>query len=91
MLTEIRTIMNEARSHLARQVNQTLLAAYWNIGRVIVEHEQNQNVRAEYGKEVLKQVSRPLTKEFGKGFSVSNLQFMRRFLPSIPNSTDSVC
>lgn len=84
MLTEIRTIMNEARSHLARQVNQTLLAAYWNIGRVIVEHEQNQNVRAEYGKEVLKQVSRTLTKEFGKGFSVSNLQFMRRFYQAYP-------
>lgn len=68
MLTEIRTIMNEARSHLARQVNQPLLAAYWNIGRVIVEHEQNQNVRAEYGKEVLKQISRNLTKAFGKVF-----------------------
>ncbi|MBQ9395963.1 MAG: hypothetical protein IJU23_10700 [Proteobacteria bacterium] len=73
MLAEIRTVMNDARSHLARQVKQTLLAAYWNIGRVIVEHEQNQNVRAEYGKEVLKQVSRTLTKEFGKGFSRSNL------------------
>ena len=67
MLTEIRTIMNEARSLLAKQVNQTLLAAYWHIGQVIVEHEQNQRVRAEYGKEVLKQVSRTLTKSLARG------------------------
>ena len=84
MLTEIRTFMNEARSHLARQVNQPLLAAYWNIGRVIVEHEQNQNVRAEYGKEVLKQISRPLTKAFGKVFSRFSLQNMRLLYLAYP-------
>ncbi len=64
---------------------------YWNIGRVIVEHEQNQNVRAEYGKEVLKQVSRTLTKEFSKGFSRSNLQNMRLLYLAYPKcQTQSV-
>ena len=55
------------------------MLAYWNIGRVIVEHEQDSDKRAEYGKSTLKQISKQLTKEFGRGFSVSNLQFMRRF------------
>lgn len=79
MIDEIKAIVHSARDNVARQVNSELLAAYWNIGRVIVEHEQDSNERADYGKETLKQVSRQLTKELGRGFSVSNLQFMRRF------------
>jgi len=79
MISEIRGIMQSARNRVAQQVNNELLAAYWNIGRVIVEHEQNSKERAEYGKETLLQLSRVLTKEFGKGFSRSNLQNMRNF------------
>ncbi len=56
-----------------------MITAYWNIGRIIVEHEQENNERATYGKQTLKELSKVLTEEFGKGFSVSNLQFMRRF------------
>ena len=79
MIDEIKEIMHSARDNVARQVNSELLSAYWNIGRVIVEHEQDSSDRAGYGKETLKQVSKQLTKELGRGFSVSNLQFMRRF------------
>ena len=79
MIDEIKEIMHSARTNAARHVNSELIAAYWNIGRVIVEHEQKSNERASYGKETLRQVSRQLTKELGKGFSISNLQFMRRF------------
>ena len=79
MVNKIRGIMNTARQNVAKQVNSELIAAYWNIGRVIVEHEQDSNERAEYEQKTLKLLSRTLTKEFGKGFSVSNLQFMRRF------------
>ena len=71
--------MSIARRNVAIQVNNELITAYWNIGRVIVEYEQDNNKRAEYGQKTLKLLSRTLTKEFGKGFSVSNLQFMRRF------------
>ena len=78
MIEEIQTIMLTARENAAYQINSELITAYWNIGRVIVENEQNNDIRAEYGKETLKQLSRQLTKDFGKGFSVSNLQFMRR-------------
>jgi hypothetical protein len=56
-----------------------LLHAYWEIGRAIVENEQNGNMRAEYGKNLLIILSKELTKEFGKGFSRSNLQKMIGF------------
>lgn len=79
MISQIREIMINARQKAAVQVNNEQLLAYWNIGRVIVEHEQDSDKRAEYGKSTLKQISKQLTKEFGRGFSVSNLQFMRRF------------
>ena len=79
MIEEIQTIILTARENAAYQINNELITAYWNIGRVIVENEQSNDIRAEYGKETLKQLSRQLTKDIGKGFSVSNLQFMRRF------------
>ena len=84
MISQIREIMIESRKNIARQVNSELLTTYWNIGRVIVEHEQNNNERAEYGKQTLIQLSKTLTKEFGKGFSRSNLQNMRLFYLSYP-------
>ena len=79
LVTEIRTVLQNARNNAARQVNSELLAAYWNIGRIICEHEQTVPDRADYGKRTLKELSRALTKEFGKGFSRSNLQNMRLF------------
>ncbi len=79
MMNEIREILQSARQRAAIQVNTELLSTYWNIGKIIVEHEQENHERADYGKQTLKQLSKELTKEFGKGFSVSNLQFMRRF------------
>jgi predicted nuclease of restriction endonuclease-like (RecB) superfamily len=82
LVREIRTILDAARSNVARQVNSELLNAYWNIGRIICEYEQSAPDRADYGKQTLKELSRELTKEFGKGFSVSNIQFMRRFYQS---------
>lgn len=85
MIAQIREIMNTARYNVAREVNNEQLFAYWNIGRVIVEHEQNNNERAEYGKQTLRQLSRVLSKEFGKGFSRSNLQNMRSFFLAYPN------
>lgn len=79
MIGEIKEVLQTARLNVAKQVNSELLTAYWNIGKIIVEHEQGSNERAEYGKQTLKELSKVLTREFGKGFSVSNIQFMRRF------------
>ena len=85
LIDEIREIMNTARQNVAKQVNSEQLLAYWNIGRAIVEYEQNSNERAAYGKETLKLLSRTLTREFGKGFSRSNLQNMRSLCLTYPN------
>jgi predicted nuclease of restriction endonuclease-like (RecB) superfamily len=79
MIKQIKQVMEQARSNVAKAVNNELITAYWNIGRIIVEHEQDNHERAAYGKQTLKELSKVLTEEFGKGFSVSNLQFMRRF------------
>lgn len=79
IVAEIKTVLESARSNVARQVNSELLNTYWNIGRIIAEYEQTVPERADYGKQTLRELSRALTIEVGKGFSVSNLQFMRRF------------
>ena len=79
IIQEIKELLSDAHQRVAVQVNTELLSTYWNVGRIIVEHEQNSQERAAYGKQTLKALSKELTKEFGKGFSVSNLQFMRRF------------
>lgn len=79
MIQEIKELLANARQRVAIQVNTELLSTYWNVGRIIVEHEQGSKDRATYGKQTLKQLSKELTEEFGKGFSVSNIQFMRRF------------
>lgn len=79
MITEIKSLLENARKNMAQQVNTELLTTYWQIGRIIVEHEQKNEIRAEYGKQVIRELSKVLSAEFGKGFSVSNIQFMRRF------------
>ena len=76
LINEIRELLLNARQRVAVQVNTELLFTYWNIGKLIIEHEQKNKVRADYGKQALKKLSKELTKEFGKGFSVSNLHQM---------------
>ena len=79
VVQEIRTVLNTARGNVARQVNNELLMTYWKIGEIIVRYEQDDNIRATYGEQTLKQLSKVLTQELGKGFSRSNLQNMRSF------------
>ena len=75
---EIGDLLAAARSNVARQVNSELLSTYWNIGRIIAEYEQTVPERADYGKQTLKELSKALTNEFGKGFSRANLYNMRQ-------------
>ncbi len=79
IVQEIKSLVYAARQAVAQQVNTQLLATYWHIGRRICEFEQTLPERADYGKRTLKLLSKELTRELGKGFSVSNIQFMRRF------------
>ncbi len=79
LLSDIKSVIVEARAHVRQTVNNTMVHAYWQIGRLIVEDEQLGNTRAQYGKNVLKSLSTQLTADLGKGFDVTNLRNMRRF------------
>jgi predicted nuclease of restriction endonuclease-like (RecB) superfamily len=81
---QIAGLIQSARKQVATQVNTALLTTYWNVGRLIVEDEQNSEHRAEYGKRVLVDLSKRLTKDFGKGFSRSNLHWMRELYIKYP-------
>jgi len=72
-------ILNIARKSVVQTVNKTMVYSYFEIGKIIIEEEQKGETRAEYGKKILKGLSERLSKEFGRGFSVDNLENMRRF------------
>jgi len=79
LLDRIGIIINEARQKTVQTVNTILVKTYWEIGREIVEHELGGKVRADYGKETLKSISKELVQRYGKGFSYPNLRKMRQF------------
>ena len=84
--SEIKETLLLSRGQAYSAVNSAMVQAYWHIGRIIVEHEQNGSLRAEYGKGVLQDVSERLELEFGSGFSVRNLQQMKKFYVLFPNT-----
>lgn len=86
LYSEILETLRLARGKAYAEVNSAMVRAYWNIGRIIVEHEQSGNLRGEYGKGVLQDISRRLQAEFGEGFSVRNLQQMKKFYALFPNA-----
>jgi predicted nuclease of restriction endonuclease-like (RecB) superfamily len=75
----IKNILNEARRTTYRAINFAMVQAYWNIGQLIVEEEQKGQKRAEYGEFLIKELSKRLTKDFGKGFTEQNLRNFRQF------------
>ena len=75
---EIKSILEQARNKVYKVANSTMVEAYWNIGRVTVEKQGGSN-KAEYGTALIKNLSKKMTKEFGKGFTVANLKNMRQF------------
>ena len=79
LLLAIKQVIAQARSQVKQTVNSAMVQAYWHIGRLIIEDEQQGKARAKYGKAQLKQLSEQLTADFGKGFDVTNLRNMRRF------------
>ena len=83
---EIKEALLRSRGQAYTAVNYAMVQAYWQIGRIIVEHEQNGSLRAQYGKSVLLEVSEKLQDEFGAGFSVRNLQQMKKFYVMFPNT-----
>jgi predicted nuclease of restriction endonuclease-like (RecB) superfamily len=89
----IRDVLLTARKQARQAINDTMVQAYWHVGRLIVEDEQGGQARAEYGKRVLEDLSRRLTSEFGKGFTAANLRNFRQFYLSFTKEEicDTVC
>ena len=80
----IAEILETARATAYRAVNQVMVQAYWQIGRIIVEEEQKGQKRAGYGEALLVELSRRLTADFGKGFDERNLRHIRQFYLTFP-------
>lgn len=84
LLADIRDLLATARGQIAQAVNSAMVQTYWQVGRLIVEDEQNGQARAQYGAQVLQWLSAALTNEFGKGFDVRNLRNIRHFYLTYP-------
>jgi len=91
LFERISTLIEQARQHVRTTVNLTEVYTKYEIGRYIVEDEQQGNARAQYGKQVLKALSNRLTERFGDGWSYSNLRQIRQFYLVYGKLTDSVC
>lgn len=70
----IKSLMDNARKNVAKYVNNVLVKTYWEIGKIIIEEEQKSSNRAEYGRQLLIELSKKLSKEYGKGLK-KNLKF----------------
>lgn len=90
LLIAIRTVLTQTRTKLQYAVNHTMVQTYWNVGRLIVEHEQKGEKRAGYGQQQLKELAKQLRTEFGKGFDERNLRNMRAFYLAYPK-WNTVC
>ena len=86
LFDKVTQLLSKARSEVVRSVNKTMVYTYFEIGRLIIEEQQHGKNRAEYGKSILKTLSDKLVKEIGKGFSVDNLENMRKFYFSYSKS-----
>ena len=84
ILADIVNILDLARRSAARSVNAVMTATYWMIGYRIVELEQRGSRKADYGKALIRRMSKDLIAKFGRGFSRRNLEFMRLFYLSYP-------
>jgi DUF1016 N-terminal domain/YhcG PDDEXK nuclease domain len=84
LYNSIKSVLDNARQQVVRAVNTTMVEAYWQIGRLIVEEEQHGKDRAQYGKQQLKEIADRLTVEFGAGFPETNLKYMRLVFLAFP-------
>lgn len=84
-IQDIKQILAQARQKAYTAINSAMVEAYWQIGKRIVEEEQNGKERADYGKEIIQTISDEMTKEFGKGFTGRNIRNFRQFYLTFPN------
>lgn len=86
LLREVGEVLEQGRGKAAAAMNAAIVQTYWEIGRQIVLYEQNGEEKAEYGSETLKRLSRDLTDRYGRGFSHSNVIYIRKLYLTYPKS-----
>lgn len=84
LFAQIKQMLDEARRKIVRTVNSTTVEAYWQVGKYIVEYEQQGKEKAEYGAGIIKNLSSRLVAEYGSGFSLTNIKKMRQFYLCFP-------
>lgn len=89
LYAQVRSVLAQARQQGLRQVNRSMVQAYWQVGRLIVEHEQAGQLRAAYGARLLEGLAQRLGREFGPGFSAANLRNFRQFFQAF--GWDEIC
>lgn len=85
VVNDIKQIINAGKTAAYSAVDSTMIATYWNIGRRIVEEEQQGEERAQYGKELIKSLAKELTHEYGGGYSQRYLAYFRKFYLTMPD------
>ena len=92
LFSQVVNLLQQSKQQVVRAINQTMVYTYYEIGRMIFEEEQNGKDRAEYGKQLLKGLSKQLNQKFGKRSSVVNLENMRKFylIYSIPQTLSMI-
>ena len=90
-INDIKRLVNQSRQQAYAAINQAMVKMYWAIGQRIIKEEQQGKERAEYGKQLLIQLSEALTNEFGKGFSTQNLYYCRQFYLTFPEIFHTPC
>ena len=84
------SILEQARANVVRSVHNNMVIAYWLIGREIIQEIQGGDERAEYGKQVIEQLSAKLTHKYGRGFSTTNLRYFRTFYTAYSNRVPEI-
>ncbi len=84
LIQDLKDLIHQAKAKVVTTVNTVMVQTYWHIGKRLVEDEQQGEKRAKYGTNQLQNISKELTKEFGKGFDVRNLRNMRQFYLTFP-------
>ena len=79
LYSKVSILLEKSRINLRKTVNTFMVSTYFEVGKLIVEEEQNGEERAKYGKNIIENLSKKLTKKYGKGFSRRNLEYMRKF------------
>ena len=90
LFKQVKALIDQSKHHVKRAIDTTIVQTYWGIGQLVVEDEQNGNVRATYGEQTLQKLSDNLSDLYGSGFDITNLRKMRQFYLAFP-IRDTVC